>query len=77
MAIKGTIKFYRPEKGFGFIRVKEKDNVMEEYFFHKSQLRIASEEPELKHNTVVSFDILKTNRGMQAEDVKIINSTAK
>jgi uncharacterized membrane protein YsdA (DUF1294 family)/cold shock CspA family protein len=62
---KGIIRTYSPEKGFGFIQVSgQKDNV----FFHKSAL--ASGESPVPFSAV-SFDIRKTPKGLQAENVVV------
>lgn len=54
--MKGRIKFYRNEKGFGFIKVQDSKDV----FFHKSNI---SRGYEPKEEDSVSFDIENTERG--------------
>lgn len=63
--MKGTVKFYRSEKGFGFIKVQ----AMKDVFFHKTGL---SRGYEPKDNDAVEFTLLHEERGDKADDVRKI-----
>lgn len=56
MTMKGRIKFYSPERGFGFIAVPASDDV----FFHYSALNFSLEEVQVKLQ--VTFDIAQDER---------------
>lgn len=54
--IKGTVKFYDTNKGFGFIRCDYQDH--EEIFFHFSALQGLS----LQTGDLVLFDVIQSKR---------------
>ena len=60
----GTVKFFNRTKGFGFIKV---DDSEEEVFVHKNDLIDIIDE-----NDKVTFDIEKSQKGMNAVNVKLI-----
>ena len=62
--MKGTVKWFNTTKRFGFI----KGDDGEEYFVHNSQLPDGVK--ELKDNEEVFFDTDKTERGLQAKNVR-------
>lgn len=62
--MKGTVKFYNKEKGFGFIIDQD---TKEEIFVHATGLI----EP-IKQEDKVSFDITQGKKGINAIDVKLI-----
>ena len=59
---KGRVDFFNDEKGFGFI--KEQDS-QEKYFFHVSALL-----EEVNENDMVSFELKRGLKGMNAVHVK-------
>ncbi|RJQ16891.1 cold shock domain-containing protein [Candidatus Woesearchaeota archaeon] len=62
--MEGTVKWFNSKKGFGF--VKGEDG--EEYFVHHTAL------PKglfLRDNDPVTFDAVETERGKQAQNVKV------
>ena len=61
--MKGKIKFFNDEKGFGFIIAEDGNQI----FVHKSAL---SEGITLKENDAVTFDIEKGDKGPKAVNVK-------
>ena len=61
--MKGTVKFFNDEKGFGFIAGEDGKEV----FVHGSAL---DEGLELKENDVVTFDVEEGDRGPKAVNVK-------
>jgi CspA family cold shock protein len=62
----GRVKWFSYEKGYGFI-VKPDDD---EIFFHRSQV---ADEPvvALDEGTPVTFDEVMTDRGAEAQQVKV------
>jgi CspA family cold shock protein len=59
----GTIKWYNPRKGFGFIEVEEGNDV----FIHQSKV---PEGTFLNDGDKVSFEIEEGEKGPQATNVK-------
>jgi len=61
--MKGTVKFFNDQKGFGFISGDDGN----EYFVHQSAL-----EPgvRLREGSVVSFQVEEGDRGLKAVKVK-------
>lgn len=62
----GTVKFFNPKKGFGFIT---QDNSKTELFFHVTQ--IVGDIPA--DGARVQYDIEDTKRGKAAVQVEILN----
>jgi cold shock protein len=61
--MKGTIKFFKPKKGFGFIKSEDESEV----FFHKSAVE---NNTYLEEGDNVTFDIEEGDRGKKAINVK-------
>ena len=59
---KGRVEFFNDSKGFGFIKDLE---TQEKYFVHVNSL-----EEEIKENNIVSFEIERGMKGMNAVRVK-------
>ena len=62
--MKGKVKWYREEKGYGFITGEDG----KDYFVHNSAIvdgKILSE------GDSVTFETAKTDKGVQAKDVKL------
>jgi CspA family cold shock protein len=59
----GTVKFFNPTKGFGFIKVDGGDEV----FVHATGLV-----DKIKENDKVEFDVKEGQRGLNAINVKKI-----
>jgi cold shock protein len=62
----GTVKWFNPDKGYGFISV---DGGGPDVFVHFSAIQ-AGGYRELQENQRVEFDIAQGNRGPQAEGVR-------
>jgi cold shock protein len=60
--MKGTVKFYNPTKGFGFITGEDG----KEYFVHQTGL---AEGANLQENDQVAFDVEEGDRGPKAVNV--------
>ncbi|MFP4001134.1 MAG: cold-shock protein [Thermoplasmata archaeon] len=65
--MKGTVKFFDPLKGFGFIMP---DRGGEDHFVHRSEL---SEGVSLEKGDRVKFESERGDRGLQALNVKKID----
>lgn len=69
--MKGTVKMFNKEKGYGFIHAE--DN--RDYFFHYSAL-IMKDENEYKtadKGENVEFDVEESDRGPRASNVKKVD----
>ena len=60
----GTVKFFNKTKGFGFIKPSDSS---EDLFVHQSGLT-----QDIKENDVVSFDVERGKKGLNAVNVKVI-----
>ncbi len=61
----GYVKFFNPEKRFGFIRERGTDN---DYFVHEDNLNI-----EIKDNDKVTFEVETGPKGLIAVNVNHLN----
>lgn len=59
----GKIKYFDPQKGFGFIREKETHT---EIFFHKKGVKYPAKEMD-----VVTFNVKRTPNGLKAIDIRL------
>lgn len=64
--IQGNVKWFRSDKGFGFIQSNE-----EEYFVHYSNIQ-GDGYKSLMKNDLVLFVPIKGEKGLQATDVQVI-----
>jgi len=60
----GTVKFFNPTKGFGFIKIKDSE---EEVFVHSSNLI-----DKIKENDQVTFHVEKGDKGLSAVKVSLV-----
>ena len=60
----GTVKWFNPNKGYGFIRPPEGEDV----FVHASAIKDASQ--SLDEGQSVEFDIVQGQKGPQAANVR-------
>jgi cold shock CspA family protein len=66
--LRGVVQRLYPERGFGFIRVTEGEDIGQDYFFHNTGLedcRIA----ELEEGLLVEFEARLTAKGKRAEHI--------
>lgn len=59
------VKWFNNEKGFGFIEIEGQEDV----FIHYSNI-IKEGYKTLKENQMVEFDLVKTDKGYQAKNIK-------
>jgi CspA family cold shock protein len=64
----GTVKWFNAEKGFGFITV---DGEGHDVFVHHSAIQ-ADGYRELHENQRVEFEIVRGDRGPQADAVRVV-----
>ncbi|MGE4342508.1 MAG: cold-shock protein [Bacilli bacterium] len=63
--MKGTIKMFNKEKGFGFIHAEDGNDV----FFHYSSL-VMDGFKTVEQGEAVSFDLEQSDRGLRAANIK-------
>lgn len=64
---KGTVKWFNPEKGIGFIEREEGKDV----FVHYSAIN-AEGYKTLAEGAKVTFDTIETEKGLQATNVTVV-----
>ena len=65
--MKGTVKMFNKEKGYGFIRGEDG----KDYFFHYSVL-VMDDYKTAEKGEAVEFEVQESDRGLRAKDVKKI-----
>lgn len=68
--MKGIVKFFNEEKGFGFINTEENEDV----FFHISKVNITNDQP--LRGKKVTFEIENTKRGNNAINITVEKDNA-
>lgn len=61
----GVVKWFNTEKGYGFIKVSDGDDV----FVHYSNIKEEGHNKDLHEGENVSFDIINADRGPSAINV--------
>jgi CspA family cold shock protein len=64
IVVRGKVKWFNNEKGYGFIENGE----LEDIFVHYSAI-IKDGYKTLKENSIVTFKLIETSKGLQAIDV--------
>ena len=67
----GTVKWFNNEKGFGFISVEGGDDV----FAHFSAINLDGFKT-LEEGQTVTYDVVESNRGQQANNVTVVDTAA-
>lgn len=65
--MKGKVKFFNNEKGYGFITGEDNKDI----FVHYSQI-MSDGYKTLKNDQEVSFEVIITDKGPQAQKVEVI-----
>lgn len=65
--MKGKVKNFNKEKGYGFIKTDEGKDV----FFHYSELKMEGFKT-VDANQVVEFEIIETEKGQRAVNITIV-----
>lgn len=72
MTMRGTVKWFNNDKGYGFIQYQEDNDI----FVHYSMIQEDGYK-SLSEGDVVEFDLIETDKGLQAIKVcKIDTKTA-
>jgi CspA family cold shock protein len=67
--VEGVVKWFNDSRGYGF--VYEGEDAPEEFFVHFSAIEMDGFKT-LKEGQKVSYILVKTEKGVQAADVKLI-----
>ena len=70
MTMRGTVKWFNNDKGYGFIEY----NDWEDIFVHYSAIRKEGYKT-LKEGDIVDFKLIETGKGLQAIDVEEVELT--
>lgn len=65
--MKGTVKWFNNEKGYGFIEYNDKEDI----FVHYSAIKTEGYKT-LQEDQIVEFELIDTGKGLQAINVKPI-----
>ena len=69
--MKGRVKWFNNEKGYGFIEYKENEDI----FVHYSAIKLDGYK-SLTEGKYVEFNLVETPKGYQALDVVVIKEAA-
>lgn len=65
--MKGKVKWFSNEKGFGFIEYKDNNDI----FVHYSAIITSNSKfKSLTKDEIVEFELVKTTKGLKAKNVK-------
>ncbi|MFW6082610.1 MAG: cold shock domain-containing protein [Chloroflexota bacterium] len=64
---RGVIKWYEPKKRYGFITMRSGDDI----FFHRNAIA-EGDEKEFAEGAPVTFGVTESDKGPEAEEVKLI-----
>lgn len=68
--VRGRVKWFNNEKGYGFIEYKENEDI----FVHYSAIKQEGYKT-LSEGQLVEFKLLETTKGYQALDVTVVKDT--
>lgn len=67
--VRGRVKWFNNEKGYGFIEYKENEDI----FVHYSAIKNNGYKT-LNEGDIVEFKLINTDKGLQAKDVSLLTS---
>lgn len=67
--VRGTVKWFNNEKGYGFIEFTDKDDI----FVHYSAIN-QNGYKSLNEGDCVEFTLIETSKGYQALDVSVVKN---
>ena len=67
--MKSRVKWFNDAKGFGFIEYNEGEDI----FVHYSAIKVDGYKT-LSEGQEVSFNLINTNKGYQAQNVEVMNN---
>lgn len=65
--MQGKVKWFNNDKGYGFINYEDSKDI----FVHYSSI-ILKGYKSLKENDVVNFELVETDKGLQAKNVTLV-----
>ncbi len=65
--MRSRVKWFKDEKGYGFIKYTDKDDI----FVHYSSIKVDGYKT-LKKDDEVEFDLIETAKGFQANNIRKI-----
>jgi len=68
--LRGVIKFYSEDRGYGFISTEERSDARDELYVHYSQIQGSSPPHE---GQAVVFEVKDGDRGPEAVNVKVVS----
>lgn len=69
--MKGTVKWFNNQNGYGFIRDENEHDV----FVHYSNIVSERSFKNLYEGQTVEFDVMETEKGTQAVNVKVVTES--
>ena len=70
----GTVKWFNDGKGYGFISPDSKGKDTKDVFVHYSGIMSGEGRKTLKEGDLVTFDIVDSPKGLQAQNVEVIGN---
>ena len=70
--VKGAVKFWNKDKGFGFVSYTDDDGKTKDIFLHASQVQDAEYPVCLDAGDPVEFEVSKNYRGACAVNVRLV-----
>lgn len=67
--MRGKVKWFNNEKGFGFIEYLENEDI----FVHYSSI-VSEGFKTLEEGNLVDFDLIETDKGLQAKNVNLVKA---
>ena len=73
--VKGTVKWFNPRKGYGFITIEDEEK---DIFVHYSAIKGGEDEfKTMYEGDIVEFEIVEGEKGQQASEVVVIEKAPR